>query len=392
MGTLRYTRVAIGLHWLIAILILINLLLGWWMHEAIDEPARQALAIVAFQWHKSIGLSVLALVLLRLVWRATHRPPAPPPMPRVQQQAATAVHWLLYGLMALLPLSGWVLVSTQWRGDAPLVLPTLYFGRLEIPHLLGLHEATDGVRQNLSMLARMAHEWLAWGMLLLVAAHAGAALHHQFGVRDGLLTRMRPTLSTGLMLGAVLLLIPVLLMNAPTRSGEQQIQSFGEGWPIDAETSEITYSGSHAGLEFRGRFERWRVEFVAYPADLAQSRLRVEIDTASARDGDPLHDETLPEAEWFDVGQHPLAVFELVSVGAPDAQGARPMTGKLRIKQQSRMIEGLLLRPTPSGFEIRGDLHIDRADFDIGMESDPAGQWVSRDIRLQIRAVFTAPD
>jgi cytochrome b561 len=71
----RYTSVAIVLHWAIAAAILSNLIVGWWMKNAIDETAVQARAIAAFQLHKSIGLTVLLLSALRLVWRLTHEPP-----------------------------------------------------------------------------------------------------------------------------------------------------------------------------------------------------------------------------------------------------------------------------------------------------------------------------
>jgi len=74
----RYTSVAIVLHWAIAAAILSNLIVGWWMKNAIDETAVQARAIAAFQLHKSIGLTVLLLTALRLVWRLTHKPPPPP--------------------------------------------------------------------------------------------------------------------------------------------------------------------------------------------------------------------------------------------------------------------------------------------------------------------------
>ena len=74
----RYIAVAIVLHWAIAAAILSNLIVGWWMKDAIHETAAQARAIAAFQLHKSIGLTILLLTALRLLWRLTHQPPPLP--------------------------------------------------------------------------------------------------------------------------------------------------------------------------------------------------------------------------------------------------------------------------------------------------------------------------
>ena len=113
----RYSAVAITLHWLIAGLVIGNIVLGVWMHEAIDTVASRGLAVGAYQLHKSLGLSILALLALRLVWRLRHRPPPlPEAISRRQKRLAIGVHRCFYLLMLLVPLTGWLFVSTQWRG------------------------------------------------------------------------------------------------------------------------------------------------------------------------------------------------------------------------------------------------------------------------------------
>src|SRR3954467_2972507 len=100
----QYTAVAIVLHWAIATAIVFNLLLGWWMAHAIDEVDTKARAIVAFQLHKSLGLTVLFLTALRLLWRLAHKaPPLPAAMPRWERWAAHLTHWAFYALLIVVP-------------------------------------------------------------------------------------------------------------------------------------------------------------------------------------------------------------------------------------------------------------------------------------------------
>ena len=102
----RYTRTAIALHWLIAALVLVELAHGWWMQEIPKQPP--GLRADAFNLHKSAGLVVLALMLIRLGWRIAHRPPALPPMLKWQAFLAKANHVLLYTMVIAMPLSGYL--------------------------------------------------------------------------------------------------------------------------------------------------------------------------------------------------------------------------------------------------------------------------------------------
>jgi cytochrome b561 len=102
----RYTRTAIALHWLIAALVLVELAHGWWMQEIPKQPP--GLRADAFNLHKSAGLVVLALMLIRLGWRIAHRPPALPPMLKWQALLAKANHVLLYTMVIAMPLSGYL--------------------------------------------------------------------------------------------------------------------------------------------------------------------------------------------------------------------------------------------------------------------------------------------
>src|SRR5574340_841081 len=105
----RYTGVAIGLHWLVAVLILGSLGVGAYMAELPLSPTRLKLV----NWHKWNGVTILALTLLRLVWRLTHRPPPDVPMPRWQARMAHATHAALYALCLAVPLVGWAYSSAD---------------------------------------------------------------------------------------------------------------------------------------------------------------------------------------------------------------------------------------------------------------------------------------
>ena len=127
-STATYHGIAIALHWVIALMILALLLVGNLMVRLEDaDPLRYLIT----QWHKSIGVIVLLLVFLRLAWRATHRPPPlPDSLKPWESRAASLTHLLLYLLMLVLPLSGWIMVSSS-----PLEIPTLLFNGLQWPHL-----------------------------------------------------------------------------------------------------------------------------------------------------------------------------------------------------------------------------------------------------------------
>ncbi len=180
----HYTRVAILLHWLIGLSIIALLALG-----LIMEDLPKTYRIEAFMIHKSLGLTVLVLSVVRLFWRLTHKvPDLPETMKKWEKFTAHAVHAALYFLMIALPFTGWALVSSSPRG-----FPTIWFGLFEWPHLPVLSEIVN--KKEVSDSFGEVHETLAWIAIFLIAAHIGAALKHHFINRDNVLTRMLPFLA-----------------------------------------------------------------------------------------------------------------------------------------------------------------------------------------------------
>lgn len=171
----HYTRTAIALHWLIALAIVALFGLGLTMTSLSLSPFKLKL----YSWHKWAGVTIFALVAVRLVWRLTHTPPpAPPAMPVWQRQAAALGHGLLYLLMFCIPVSGWLMSSAKG-------FQTVYLGVLPLPDLLGKNTELGDTLAGV-------HAWLNYLMCAVVIGHALAALKHHLIDRDDVLLRMSP--------------------------------------------------------------------------------------------------------------------------------------------------------------------------------------------------------
>jgi cytochrome b561 len=171
-----YTRTAIALHWLIALLIVCGFALGWVMT---DIPGFTPTKLKYFSWHKWIGVTVFSLAILRVLWRATHMPPAMPGgMSALQRIGAHGVHVLLYVLMLVIPVTGYLYSSAS-------NIPVVYLGIVPLPRLI---DPDPALKETLKSL----HVSLNYILLTLVALHLLAVVKHQVLDRDGLLSRMLP--------------------------------------------------------------------------------------------------------------------------------------------------------------------------------------------------------
>ena len=175
--TIGYTRTAIALHWLIALLIFSAFPLGIYMADLPFSPGRLKL----YSYHKWIGVTVFLLALSRLAWRWTH--PAPPPpagMPAWQRIASVAAHHLLYVLILAVPISGWLMSSAKG-------FQTVYLGIIPLPDLLAKDKEIGDTLATV-------HQVLNFTMAALVITHVAAALKHYVVDRDEVLGRMIPLL------------------------------------------------------------------------------------------------------------------------------------------------------------------------------------------------------
>jgi cytochrome b561 len=180
----RHGVVAIILHWSIAALVLLAFALALFFNHRNDgDEAGQ----VAYQWHITVGMCVLALGLLRIAWRLTRAYPAlPPDMPRAARGAARLAHALLYALTLAVSLTGWGIMTLRHQTASLLGL----FDWPAIPFVAS--SSTHAERIAWYRFFVPAHSLLAWAGMALVAVHAAAALHHHFVRRDDVLRRMLP--------------------------------------------------------------------------------------------------------------------------------------------------------------------------------------------------------
>ena len=171
----RWGSVSQALHWAVVALILATGSIGLLMGGMRNSPDK----IEVYALHKSLGLTILALALLRLLWRLYAGAPAPVPgTPRWQARLASLTHWLLYALLLAVPISGWTFNSAAGY-------PLQWFGLFNLPALVERNPALRGAAGN-------AHEWLFWTLVALALGHAAAALYHHVFRRDATLARMLP--------------------------------------------------------------------------------------------------------------------------------------------------------------------------------------------------------
>ena len=169
-----------SLHWAMALLIFVLFALGW---VAVGLPL-SPLKLKLFYWHKSLGLLALALVALRVFWRLVD--PPPPPVGGLalwERGLARWAHLLLYVLMVLMPLSGWLVNSAA-------NFPFKPFGLFSLPHLVQPDKALQADFQRVHLIGF----WLLAGLLVL---HVAAALRHHFVKRNPVLRRMLPSREMG---------------------------------------------------------------------------------------------------------------------------------------------------------------------------------------------------
>jgi cytochrome b561 len=176
----RYTPVAQLLHWVIAALIVTQFALAW---SADDLPLGvHKLALLAR--HKSFGMTVLMLVVVRLVWRLTNRPPElPAGMSPLERLAARATHVAFYVLLFAMPLSGWLMSSAKNYSVS-------WFGRFTWPNLIGPNEAAFDYLKT-------THEFLSYALFTIAVLHILAALKHHFWNKDDVFLRMLPLTRAG---------------------------------------------------------------------------------------------------------------------------------------------------------------------------------------------------
>ena len=172
---LKYTRIAIAAHWLLAVMLVISFSVGLYMVSLTISPTR----IRLYNWHKWAGVTILTLSMLRLLWRLTHPAPAlPAHMPAWQKFASHSTHWALYALFFAVPLTGWAYSSAAG-------FPIVWFGVLPLPDFVDKN-------RELAEFIKPFHWIAAYALAGLVVLHLLAVVKHMVIDKDNLLRRMLP--------------------------------------------------------------------------------------------------------------------------------------------------------------------------------------------------------
>ena len=171
----RYGLIAITFHWIMAIIIIGLLIIGLLM-----VPLPIGLKKLKwYGWHKEFGILILMLLAFRLAWVVYNiNPRLPDALPWWQKWAAHTVHYAFYGLMFILPVTGWMISSSAG-------LPVSFFGLFTLPDLVVPNEANR-------LLLTEIHKWLSYALIAALLGHIGAALQHHFINKDDILRRMLP--------------------------------------------------------------------------------------------------------------------------------------------------------------------------------------------------------
>jgi cytochrome b561 len=182
-STGRYTIVAVILHWVMALGIAMLAVIGLVMVHVKLDPMR---LFQLYQFHKSVGVTVLLAAVLRLGWRLMHPPPPlPDSMPPIERTAAAGGHLLLYLFLFALPFTGWALVSSSVFN-----IPTVLYGVVPWPDLPVLSTLAD--KAPVEAVLKMVHSYGAYALIALIGLHVVAALRHHFIIKDDVLRRMLP--------------------------------------------------------------------------------------------------------------------------------------------------------------------------------------------------------
>lgn len=363
-----YTATAKALHWLIAAFIFIQFPLGWVMDDLSGVQKIQA-----FNIHKSIGLTVLALMAVRLLWRLFHpAPELPRSMPKSERVLAHLGHAGLYATIFLIALAGWAMISVS-------KFPSSFFQIALIPKLPWLSGLPSSEQKAYKDMFETAHIFLGFALLALIAVHLAAVFRHAVILKDGVVSRMLPHFRRDagpsqlalFILGAGVL---VFACAGTARAME---------WGVIPNKSEVGFEANGGGYNTKGSFKTYKAEIEFDPDTPEQASVHVILDMQSATTGTADVDQTLQSKEFFDPARYPTAEF--VARGAkPDGDGRYILNGKLLLKGVTKPLAFPFAIDIVSGTAaVRAETSINRLDFGVGPET-VAGFAVDNEVKLTI--------
>lgn len=346
--------------------------------------------------HKSVGITILVVAVVRIVWRLRHTPPAlPAAMPRWQATASNISHWSLYALLFAVPMTGWLMSSAS-------AYSVSWFNLFQLPDFVAPNTELKDVFEE-------THEVLAKLLLVIASVHVGAAVKHAVVDKDGVLRRMASIVSVAVFaivavsgiawLGGAGSTIPTASDPSPaaasvdsTVAHKPEPASYLPVWEIDYAASHIRFVGDQAGAGFDGVWETWTAQLQFSTSDIDAGIFDVAIDTSSANTQDEDRDVTMAEREWFDSVNYPEATFRasrFSDIGA----GKYVADGQLSIKGVTSLVQ-LQFTVASSGERhvLEGKAQLDRLELGIGTGEWEDTEWVGKDVTVLVRVEATTSD
>ncbi len=375
-----YSATAKLLHWLIAAFVIALLGLGLIMKGVKDLQLKFEL----YQLHKSMGLTVLMLMALRVLWRIGAKlPPWPARMPGWERSAAAYTHYLLYGLLLVMPLSGWAMVSAT---PPPFNFPTVLYKTVEWPHITFIENLSVGDKKTVEPLLKNVHAALGWALLALVSLHIAAALRHGLILKDGVMSRMVPRF----LKASRSLILPLALMTAFAAG---LFPAAAQEWAINKEKSKITFEADAGGQAIAGEFQQFQAEIHFDPEHLDITDISAAIDVNTVSTGQSQVDDALMTKDWFDAQTYPAAGFKASSIKPGDADGSYILEGSLIIKGHAKPVTIPFTLDVDQGeATVSGETAIDRRNFGVGPDGPVSGMVIGDLVKIKLDLVATRLD
>ena len=392
-----YSGIARGLHWLVAGLIVAQYIIAELaeLAESSDSVVQQ-LGLLAN--HKSIGMTILGLAVLRLIWRLFNKPPAlPASMSAWQRRASSFAHVALYGFLFVLPLSGWLMSSATSYSVS-------WFNLFVFPDLIAANEANAETLEQI-------HYWSGEALFVLALIHIVAALKHHYLDKDVVLKRMASRGGWLLMLTTLVLAIGLFGRVSVSQKASQNSTSISSAagkdvsanqnavtnqslrqsnlpiWNIDYQDSYIEFSGDQAGAPFKGRWQTWQAQMQFDTQQLAAGRFAVTIEPASVFTDDKERDGYIRDPDFFDVENHRLASFNVDKFSQTESNSFIAH-GLLTMKNISHPLDLVFtVKKEQSTTVLEGQAAIDRLQWNIGMGDWTDTSWVGQEILVKVRVV-----
>lgn len=375
-----YSAIAKLLHWLIAAFVIGLIGLGLFMTRTGDLQLKFTL----YQLHKSMGITVLILMVLRIAWRFIASPPRwPAQMPQWERRAARSTHALLYTFLLVIPLAGWSMVSAA---QAPFNFPTVLYGTIPWPHIPAIENLGAEQKKTVETLFKNVHAALAWALLALVLLHIAAALRHSLILKDGVMLRMVPRFLriARLLLCLALPAMAFILSSSP---------SAAQGWAINNGKSRLTFEAEAGGQTVIGEFKQFRAEIRFDPEVLDITEISAAIDTNSVSTGQSQVDDALLSKDWFDAQTYPTAGFAATAIKEGDEDGSYVLDGNLTIKGNRKPVTiPFTLQIDQGEGTVSGETTINRRDFGLGPDGPVSGLTIGDRVKLKLDLIATRLD